>query len=408
MLKILLRFAATCAAVTSMCLSTLPASADGIENVFENTVVPGANDAIKSALDAERQKREATRRQAVAGAPGTVAQVPPVSQQPVGPNIGFPTGIGYSANITTATPYGNIGAYGNQGWLMGGVDASLSYAFRPTTRVVASMFQLQHWPYGFNSGLAPIYVQGFKNPVGCADLSGGNACGPGAGQNLNVRTKDTFGIFMVEQLILIKGMPGGHVLPIVISPTYVARGGIIGESVNNNDVVPFAYHPPNGPFFTDVPTRTAQFKSLAVTLPFLKTPKMFGTFTVAPEWLVHTAGVNGVNHMQVPQILYLEYTPFPDTKIFVEPQSARDYLPTDPYPEHLIAYFVGVSQRFARYGFVQLVLNSGNPTNLGPDNVTAIKCVTVSPQLCGPVVGGLKATQLQLQLGIGSPNYFPL
>ena len=135
---------------------------------------------------------------------------------------------------------------------------------------------------------------------------------------------------------------------------------------------------------------------------------MFGTFTVAPEWLVHTAGVNGTNHMQVPQILYLEYTPFQDTKIFFEPQSARDYLPTDPYPEHLIAYFLGVSQRFAKFGFVQLVLNSGGPTNLGPDQVTAIKCVTVSPQLCGPVVGGLKATQLQLQLGIGSPNYFPL
>jgi hypothetical protein len=413
MFRFFFRITATFAAAASMCSFTLPASADGIENVYEKTVVPGANMAIQNAMDADQKKRDAQRRQATAVTPATsivpnVAQVPPVSQQPVGAKIGFPTGIGYSADISTAYPYGNIGTYGKQGWLMGGFDASLSYAFEPTTRFVASMFQLQHWPYGFNSGLAPIYVAGFRNPVGCADLSGGGACGAGAGQNLNVRTKDTFGIFMVEQLFLIKGMPGGHVLPIVISPTYVARGGIIGESLNNNDVVPFAYHPPDGPFFTDVPTRTAQFKSLAVTLPFLKTPKMFGTFTAAPEWLVHTAGVNGTNHMQVPLILYVEYTPLRDTKIFFEPQSARDYLPTDPYPEHLIAYFLGVSQRFAKYGFVQLVLNSGGPTNLGPDQVTAIKCVTVSPQLCGPVVGGLKATQLQLQLGIGSPSYFPL
>ena len=415
MLKLRFCVCAAVVAVAVSCLPVAPARADGIENVYEQSVVPGANDAIKSTIDSERKKQEAARRQAAAATPaplvlpnGTVAQIPPVSQQRITPVIGFPTGIGYSGDVTTAYPYGNIGNLGKQGWLMGGVDASLSYAWQPTTRIVASMFQLQHWPYGFNSGLAPIYVQGFKNPVGCADLGGSDVCGPGTGQNINVRTKDTFGIFLLEQLFVIKGMPGGHVLPIVVAPAYVARGGQIGESVNNNDIVPFAYKPPDGPYFSDVPTRTAQFKAVAVTLPFLKTPKMFGTFTIAAQWLMHTAGVNGNNHMQTPQTLYLEYTPFPDTKFWVEPQSARDYLPTDPYPEHLIAYFLGVSQRFAKYGFVQLVLNSGNPTNLGPDNVTAIKCLTISPQNCGPVVGGLKATQLQLQIGIGSPNFFPL
>jgi hypothetical protein len=395
------------ASVACICLTSLPASADGFENVYYQSILPGANSAIKNAMDADRAKRDAAHRQATTA--GTVAQVPPVNQQPIGPEvIGFPPGFGYSLDISTAYPYGNIGTLGKQGALMGGMDGALSYAFKPQTRVVASLFQIQHWPYGFNGGLAPIYVAGFKNPVGCADLGGSNVCGPGTGQNLNVRTKDTFGIFMLEQMLLIKGMPGGHVLPIIVSPTYVARGGTIGESVNNNDVVPFAFNPPDGPVFTDVPTRTAQFKAVALTLPFLKTPKMFGTFTVAAQWLMHTAGVNSKNTMQVPQVLYVEYSPFPETKVFFEPQSARDYLPTDPYPEHLIAYFLGVSQRFAKYGFVQLVLNSGNPTNLGPDQVTAIKCLTVSPQVCGPVVGGLKATQLQLQIGIGSPNYFPL
>jgi len=415
-LKALFRIMAAAAVTASLCWASLPASADGIENVYEGTIVPGANDAIKNALDAAQRKREAQRRQAAAAPAGvtpstsllptsTISQVPPVAQQPIGATIGFPTGFGYSADVSTAYPYGDIGSYG-KGWLMGGFDASVSYAFDPTTRLVASLYELQHWPYGFNSGQVPVYLAGFKNPVGCADLSGGNKCGPGAGQNLNVRTKDTFGVFMLQKLFLIKGMPGGHVLPIVISPTYVARGGQIGESPDNNDVVPFTFDPPDGPFFTTLATRSAQYNAVAVTLPFLKTPKMFGTFTVAPTWLVHTNGVNTGNSMQLAQVLYLEYTPFKNTKIFFEPQSARDYVPTDPYPEHLIAYFLGVSQRITRYGFVQVVLNSGGPTNLGPPGISAIKCLTAL--VCAPAIGGLKATQIQLQLGIGSPGYFPL
>ena len=204
---------------------------------------------------------------------------------------------------------------------MGGVDASLSYAIRPTTRVVRACTSFST---GRTASTAARHRStfGFQKSGRVCRLERRERVRTGRRQNLNVRTKDTFGIFMVQKLFLIKGMPGGHVLPIVISPTYVARGGKIGESVNNNDVVPFAYHPPNGPFFTDVPTRTAQFESLAVTLPFLKTPKMFGTFTVAPEWLVHTAGVNSNNHMQIPQILYLEYTPSP-TRRFSSSRRAR-------------------------------------------------------------------------------------
>jgi hypothetical protein len=110
--------------------------------------------------------------------------------------------------------------------------------------------------------------------------------------------------------------------------------------------------------------------------------------------------------MQIPQVLYLEYTPTPRTTLFFEPQSARDYLPTDPYPEHLVAYFLGVSQRLTRWSFAQVVLNSGQPTNMGPDGVIGIKCLTVA--ICAPAIGGLKATQVQFQLGVGSPNVFPL
>lgn len=394
---------AIAAAITfAITAPALPAAADGTADVYEQSILPGANTAIKNAMDAQKLKKKSN--------DGTVAQAPPVPQQRVGPQIGLPGGFTYTADLSMAYPYGNIGSYGKQGWLMGGGDLSLAYGFNWSTRLVASMFQLQHWPYGFNSGTVPVYLAGFQNPVGCADLTGGNACGPGAGRNINVRTKDTFGVFMLEKLLLIKSAKLPGPIPIVVSPTYVARGGQIGFTQANNDVVPFTYNLPDGPV-ENIPVRTAQYYAVAITLPFLKTPKMFGTFTVAPQWLVHTAGANVGNSMQLPQVIYLEYTPFRGTTLFFEPQSARDYLPTDPYPEHLIAYFLGVSQRLTKYTFVQAVLNSGNPTNLGADGVTGIKCLTVQQALtnaCGLAIGGLKATQLQLQFGIGSPAVFPL
>lgn len=378
----------------------LPAAADGTGDVFQKSIVPGANDAIKSVMSQPKPQKQGS----------TIAQAPPVNQPPLRA-IELPGDrIIWMLDFSMATPYGNIGDYGKQGWLMGGMDAVLGYKVNWSTKILASMFQIQHWPYGFNSGTAPVYLAGFQNPVGCADLSGGNACGPGTGRNINVRTKDTFGVFMLQKMFLIKSdkLPGP--VPVIITPTYVARGGQIGFSPNNNDVVPFTYNLPDGPV-ENIPVRTAQYYAVAITLPFLKTPKMFGTFTIAPQWLVHTAGANVGNSMQLPQVLYVEYTPMHGTTLFFEPQSARDYLPTDPYPEHLIAYFLGVSQRVSKYGFVQAVLNSGNPTNLGPDGITGIKCLTVQQAIgnaCGLAIGGLKATQLQLMFGIGSPNNFPL
>jgi hypothetical protein len=402
MVVLVFRAIAVTAAAFAIGVCTLPARADdGTGDVFQKSIVPSANDSIKNVMSQPKPPKHGS----------AVAQAPPVSQPRVGPKMELPgERFSYMVDFSMATPYGDIGSYGKQGWLMGGMDALLGYKVNWSTKLVASMFQLQHWPYGFNSGTAPVYLAGFQNPVGCADLSGGNACGPGAGRNINVRTKDTFDVFMLQKMFVIKSdkLPGP--VPVVISPTYVTRTGQIGFSPNNNDVVPFTYNLPDGPV-ENIPVRTAQYYAVAITLPFLKTPKMFGTFTVAPQWLVHTAGANVGNSMQLPQVLYLEYTPLRGTTLFVEPQSARDYLPTDPYPEHLIAYFLGVSQRISKYAFVQAVLNSGGPTNEGPDGVTAIKCLTVQQAInnqCGLAIGGLRATQLQLQFGIGSPNVFPL
>ncbi|MGB8150682.1 MAG: hypothetical protein WCE97_05750 [Candidatus Cybelea sp.] len=404
-------FGAVLAAVAALTItaSALPALADGTENVYQQSILPGANTAIKNFLDQQHAAREKARRQASATSPN-VAQAPPVPQPRTGPVIALPgERFTYTAAISAANPYGNIGSYG-KGWLMGGTDLSAAYHLNWSTRLMVSMFQLQHWPEGFNSGLAPVYLAGFRNPVGCADLSDGNACGPGTGRNINVATKDTFGVFMLNKLFVIKSdkLPGP--LPIVITPTYVARGGLIAFAPGHNDVVPFTYNLPDGPV-ENIPVRTAQYYAVAVTLPFLKTPKMFATFTVAPQWIVHTAGANVGNSMQLPQVLYFEYTPTRTTTLFFEPQSARDYLPTDPYPEHLFAYFLGVSQRLTKYSFVQAVLNSGGVTNQGPDGIVGIKCLTAQQALnnaCGLAIGGLKATQLQLEFGVGSPNVFPL
>jgi hypothetical protein len=421
MLKTLFRMMAAVfiAAIFGFIMPAAPALADGYSEALSSTVVQDANTAIRNAMqhqqDLKRQQQQQQTRQQASQTgssqtqvmpDGTIAQAPPVSQSPIGgpQQLGLPTGLSFFADASVAYPYGDIGTVGKN-WLPGGFDASVGYGFDPSMRLVGSMYQLQHYPVGFNSGTVPVYLKGFQNPVGCADLSGGNACGAGNGQNLNLRTKDTFYIGAFEKLFVFN-TPFNMPLPIVITPTYVARTSYIGQSTQGNDVVPFAINPPDGPSYFNTNTRTAQYYSVAVTLPFLKTPKMFGTFTVAPTWLVHTNGANVTNNMQPYQILYLEYDPLKHTQIFFEPQVARDYLPTDQYPQHLFAYFLGVSQHITPMTFFQVVLNSGGPTNEGAYGVHSIECVTVTQ--CATSIGGLKATQIQLQLGVGSPNVFPL
>ncbi len=364
---------------------TAPAFADNGE-ALATGVVSGANTGIKNAMTAPAKP--------------TVAQVPPISQQPVGGAAGLPTGFGYTADFSMAYPYGNVGKTGKK-WLPGGVDLVAGYGFNPTSRVTASFYQLQHYPVGFNSGTVPLYLQGFANPLGSVDLGT-------VTPQIDVTTKDSFLLLNYEKLITLAKM-GGRNIPLVISPTYVARTSKIAASPSGNDQVPFEVGAPNGFPITGVYTRTAQIYSVAFTIPFLKTPKMFGTMTFAPSWLVHKAGLNQQNNAQLYQILYLEYTPTKETTIFFEPQSSRDYLPTDKYAQHLNAYFLGISQKVSKNGFVQLVLNSGGPSNESPYGITALTCQALpcSANPVVPSVGGLKATQLQIEFGIGTPSVLP-
>ncbi len=394
MKKPFLRVTAAAIAAASFLMSSLPALADGgTVDAMSQNVVTGANSAIKHAMDAAASRARHV-------APATLGQAPPVQQpKPNGPQ-GLPVGLTYTLDASMAVPFGNIGGFSGK-WLPGGMDAVLGYGFSPFSRVSAYYYEIQHYPYGFNSGTVPLYLQGLGTPVGSVNL--------GTTQpQLNLTTKDRFFLFNYERLFDL-GNFGGRPIPIVISPTYVARWSTIAASNNGTDIVPFETVPGTGVPYYNVHTRTSQYWSLAITFPFLKTPRFFGTFTLAPTSLVHLAGVNQQNHAQLYQILYLEYSATPSTTLFIEPQSSRDYLPLDPYAEHVIDYFGGISQRLGRYGFVQLVLNSGGPTNYSPYGVTALTCQVLpcNPNQIVPTVGGLKATQLQIQFGVGSPSVIP-
>jgi hypothetical protein len=384
MLKTLYRIITTGALTATVAVSAVsPASADNGQAMAG--VVAGANSGIKAVMSQP--------------AGGTVAQVPPVNQPPVGGSqaLGLPTGFTYTADFSVAYPFGNVGTTG-KAWLPGGFDAVAGYGFDPTFRVVANYYELQHYPVAFNSGTVPLYLQGFATPLTRVNLATINP-------QINATTKDRFFLLNFEKLFVVTKIQG-RPLPIVVTPTYVARWSTIASSPTNDDRIPFVPNAPNGFPVTDVYTRTAQIWSVAFTLPFLKSPDFFGTFTLAPSWLVHPAGLNQTNHAQLYQILYVEYTPTTKTRFFFEPQASRDYLPLDVYPQHIFAYFLGASQRVGKYGFVQLILNSGGPSNNSPYGVTALTCQALpcsrNPVL--PTIGGLKATQLQLQFGIGTPS----
>jgi hypothetical protein len=390
MLKPLFRASMAALVAFAFGLQAIPASADSGQPL--SGVVSGANTAIRSLMSSS-----------------PVAQVPPVNQQPVGgtQQLGLPTGFTYFLDASEAFPFGNIGTFGKH-WLPSGIDVMGAYGFNPQERLVASYYELQHYPVGFNSGKVPVNVPGFPPGALCTDLSGSNANPLCPGQNLNVTTKDRFLLLSFEQLMIV-GTMKHRPIPVVVTPTFVSRWSQVGGSpYANSDVVPFADQ--NNVIHTDIHTRTAQYDSIAFTFPFLKTPKMFGTLTLAPTVLTHLNGVNQQNAIQLYQILYLEYNLNKDTRFFFEPQASRDYLPTDPYAQHLNAIFVGATRRIGKDGFVQLVYNSGGPTNYGSAGVQYIQCNTLpcgAPGNAAPRVGALRAQQLQFQIGIGSPVVLP-
>ena len=301
---------------------------------------------------------------------------------------GLPVGLDYTADFSMAVPFGNLGS--QTAWLPGGFDGVLGYGFNPHFRAAVSFYQIQHYPCCFNSGNVPLYLQGFATPLGTVNL---------ATANINATNKDSF-LFIQASGLFQLGK-----IPVVVSPLYVSRWGRVGT--NADGVAPFMY---NGFPVYGQEVRTAQDWAAAVTLPFLSTPRMFGTFTIAPAWLNHLNGVNIENHAQLYQVMYIEYKINAKSRIFFQPQVSRDYLPPDPYAEHNPGYFLGASYKFYKQAFVQAIFSATSPSNYSPYGAYALTCQAVpcSQNPVIPTVGGLKDTQLQIQFGVGTPSVIPL
>ena len=321
----------------------------------------------------------------------TVAQtVPGQLQRPV-ENPGLPTGLVWTLDANSAWSFGKTGApHGNR--LPGGMDAVVMYGFNPSLRVVAGYYELSEYPVGFDTGTVPLYLQGF-GLIGSTDLSNPPT-------DATVKNK----IFTASaQNLLTIGLGGGTKLPIVISPSYLARWGSIGGH-DDTQLIETKGFP------SLVRLRTYQAYLVAVTLPFLSTPRMFATATVAPHWLVHPAGVNETNHMQLFEVLYAEYRATKNDTVFFQPSRLIDYLPPDPFPEYVPTMIYGIAHKFNRWSFVQVSVQSGGATNRSPYGITSYTCQRLpcsTPQIAAGI-GGLHAAQFQVQYGIGSPSVIPL
>jgi hypothetical protein len=274
------------------------------------------------------------------------------------------------------------------------VDAIVSGGANGRVRFQAGYYELQEYPLGFDSGTVPLYLQGLASPIAQENL---------ANNPINTTIKNKIFVFTEENLF--KVTLGNRVLPIVVSPTYVGRFGTVGGGGDVQTVI----DPNNGKPYS-VNLRTFQQKLLAVTIPFVATNKFFGTYTAAPDWLMHPGPIAETNHPQLFQLLYLEYRATPSTTIFFQPSKIPNYTGIDPYPQHLLAFIYGVSQKLSKLTFTQLVVSDGIPTNEPQNGITALTCqqLPCTPNNIAPTIRGLHAAQIQLKFGIGSPAVLPL
>lgn len=349
--------------------------ADGLADVFRTSVVNPANVGIKSALRGagmQAQARPNGRIEAPLSAPG------------------LPTGFTYTLDASIAKSLGNTGA---RSGLPGGMDAVIGYGFSKRFRAQASYYDFQEYPLGFDTGTVPTYVQGVSSPLAQTNL---------AKNPVDATTKNHIFVLQTQALFKIAGR-----FPIVISPTYLSRSGSLG---GHSDETLIEY---NG-FPVDVHLRTVQYWVIPVTIPVLSTPRMFGTLTVAPQWNLHMAGINTTNKAQLFELAYLEYRPSKKTVVFIQPSRLVNNLPSNATPMYIPTFVYGVAYKFNKMAFVQAVISTGTPSNQSQLGITSltlqgVPTTPVPPRsLVAASIGGLKATQFQLQFGIGSPSVVPL
>jgi hypothetical protein len=367
----------------------VPASvrADDAFNLNQTLVQP-ANNAIKETLKAEKEQRA---RQAAEDAKQTAQARTIGEREAPAYDPGLPKGFQYMLDVSSAWALGNTGY--KTASLPGGVDAMAAYGFSRYLRAYLGYFQLQEFPMGFANGVVPVFIQGIGPPIGQQDLHQAQT---------DVTTKDKFIIGLLQNVVII----GPHMplpLPLIISPGYISRTADVGGT---SDVRTIEI---NG-FPQTVHTRSAQIKLVSVTLPIVSSPKMFVSYTAAPQWLVSTNGANQTNHPQILQLFYAEYRLDDSTTVFIQPSRVPNYLPPDAYPQHLASWIYGITHRFNKFAFVQGVVSTGTPTNYPQLGITAITCqqLPCAPNQVAPSTSGLKATQVQLMFGVGSPTVIPL
>lgn len=355
-------------------LLPVTASAD-MSDVLSTSIVQSANTALKDALH--------TRDTTAQGRPIGEAEKPLTAP-------GLPIGFTYQLDASIAKSEGNTG---HSNGLPGGIDGSLGYGFSSHLRVQASYYTFQEYPLGFDTGTVPTYLQGLSQPVATTNL---------ATNPIDVTTDNKIVVLQAQNLFVI-----AHKLPIVITPTYLARSGTLG---GNSDLTQIEV---NGLPAT-VHLRTVQYYLVALTIPVLSTPKFFGTLTAAPQWDVNLSGVQTTNHAQIFELAYLEYRPTNNVTLFVQPSRLVNNLPNDQTPQYIPTFIYGTAYKFTKNAFVQLVASTGTPSNRSQLGITALTLQQVpgalppTPSQVAPSIGGLKATQIQLQFGIGSPTVIPL
>jgi hypothetical protein len=304
----------------------------------------------------------------------------------------LPRGLTYNIDLSFAYPYGNVN-YKNAG-LPGGIDAGVGYAFSRTNRLRLGYWEAQQLPLGFSNKNVPFYIQGFTGPGTPVNQLFRNT-----GQ-FDATTKDKIFTAADENLIVIAKR-----FPIVVSPTYLMHYATVDASGPGSDQALIEYN--NFPYL--VHQRTEQEYLLPVTLPFLATSRLFGTLTFAPQWLVHLAGINQTNHMQLSEFLYLEYRADKQTTFFFQPSRSIQYDPTDPYPEHMATFIYGLSHHFSPGTYVQMNVLTSGATNYPDVGITGIFCQNLPS--CSTIAtsrSGFKATTIQIQFGFGTPAVLPL
>jgi hypothetical protein len=250
-----------------------------------------------------------------------------------------------------------------------------------------------------------------------------NVCNPYTGQaNLaalqnDAAVKDRIFIATFSKLIYVSlPIQGGVPYPIVVTPNYVARRASIGGA----DDVFQVWNPTNGTYQTDH-LRTDETKGVFLTFPFAKSSKLFATYTIGPQWLVNTNGLNQDNHAQLFQFFDIRYFATDRTTFFFQPTRLVDELPNEPYAIRTPTIIAGFNHIIVKPFFIQGWLGYGTPQNppgghsgrIGVVDVTCIQfpqCVSDPNPRTNTAVyfGGLKASFFNLQVGIGTPSVIPL